>query len=450
MNKSSILTDDQNKAISVLRSFMNSNDRMFVLHGSAGTGKSFTLTHFINNWCSDLSVSLCGTTNKACRVLSDFAISVNLTVNVCTIHSLMGLVLKQVEDHTVLKQQGVNSIKDYDLVIVDECSMVNIELFYYISKTIDSTNVKIVFVGDSHQLPPVGEQMSIVFTSNLPSIALTEIVRQAQGNPIIGLANDIRDAMGSNRTVDIAMHASVNNGTGLAIRNSDKFPKLFKSAFGSDKYLSDSGLFRVVSWTNREVINYNTIIRPIFFGSTPESDFVKGERLVTCGPISVVVAYKNDNAVIRKIVVPTDTEGTVVDCCRCNHPEYPGSNYEVWSIEFKPFLGDKAYNVYVPTSEGSEVLKRDLNDIAELAKNSREPKLRSMYWSKFWSIKEAFTDLRPIYAYTTHRSQGSSYGTVFVDALDMRRNPNRLEALKCLYVAVTRARKLVIINTSTF
>jgi len=47
---------------------------------------------------------------------------------------------------------------------------------------------------------------------------------------------------------------------------------------------------------------------------------------------------------------------------------------------------------------------------------------------------------------TVHKSQGSTFENVFVDAEDILANPNREEALRCLYVAVSRASHNVIVN----
>jgi superfamily I DNA/RNA helicase len=67
-------------------------------------------------------------------------------------------------------------------------------------------------------------------------------------------------------------------------------------------------------------------------------------------------------------------------------------------------------------------------------------------WIDYWKIKRIFTDIRPAYAMTVHKSQGSTFENVFVDAQDILSNPNREEALRCLYVAISRASNNVIVN----
>ena len=67
-------------------------------------------------------------------------------------------------------------------------------------------------------------------------------------------------------------------------------------------------------------------------------------------------------------------------------------------------------------------------------------------WSKFWTLKEAFHNVRHGYATTAPRSQGSTYETSFVDWRDILANRNPTEARRCLYVAFTRAKYRVFLN----
>ena len=446
-----ILTDDQANAVTALKDFTRNSKLQFVLSGPAGSGKSFTLTNFIKNWCSDRTVCMTGTTNKACRVIQNFASTHKLKVEVSTIHSLLGLVVKQREDKTLLVQDGKNTIMDYNLVVIDESSMINEELFNYIITASKNHRIKVIFVGDKHQLPPVHEDSSLVFSpkTTMDSYTLKKIVRQAKGNPIIKLASAIRKAMYDDTVVNILDYAETYDKAGVTIRKGKKFTDLFYSAFGTKRYVRNADSFRVISWTNNKVRYYNNKIRPIFFGYDPKDDFVVGERLVTCAPVQKVVEYQNDKAQ-TKIIMPTDTEGVVRSVSRTVHPDFRGSNYEVWAVEFSPYGEESLVNVYVPTKEGMHAVNNDLNRLATSAKTASNGRERSIMWSKFWTIKNLMSDLRPSHSYTAHRSQGSSYQIAFVDACDIGRNRNRLEALQCLYVAVTRASQLVIINTDTF
>lgn len=78
-------------------------------------------------------------------------------------------------------------LRDADLLVVDECSMVGDEM----AQDLLSFGVKVLVLGDPAQLPPV--KGSGYFTEARPDVLLTEIHRQARDNPIIDLATRIRE-----------------------------------------------------------------------------------------------------------------------------------------------------------------------------------------------------------------------------------------------------------------
>ena len=83
-----------------------------------------------------------------------------------------------------------------------------------------------------------------------------------------------------------------------------------------------------------------------------------------------------------------------------------------------------------------------LNQLAEQARKKALP------WSSFWGYKHTyFHDICPCHAITAHRSQGSTYESTFVDVEDIMANYNRAEALRCLYVAATRAQRVLVMKT---
>jgi len=86
--------------------------------------------------------------------------------------------------HFVLNQDS--EVKRADLVVVDECSMVNQQM----AEDLLSFGTKVLVLGDPAQLPPV--YGTGWFINAKPDFMLTEIHRQAKGNPIIDLATKIR------------------------------------------------------------------------------------------------------------------------------------------------------------------------------------------------------------------------------------------------------------------
>lgn len=80
-----------------------------------------------------------------------------------------------------------SALREMDLLVVDECSMVGDEMAHDLL----SFGVKILVLGDPMQLPPISG--SGFFVNAKPDVLLTEIHRQAEGNPIIALATRIRN-----------------------------------------------------------------------------------------------------------------------------------------------------------------------------------------------------------------------------------------------------------------
>jgi len=87
-------------------------------------------------------------------------------------------------------------------------------------------------------------------------------------------------------------------------------------------------------------------------------------------------------------------------------------------------LGD----VTVPVVRDRDGLKAEVAEYASVGE-----------WKRYWGLKDAFCDLRPSYAITSHKAQGSTYKRVFVDLGDIFSNAQANEALRSAYVAISRA-----------
>ena len=77
---------------------------------------------------------------------------------------------------------------------------------------------------------------------------------------------------------------------------------------------------------------------------------------------------------------------------------------------------------------------------------AQEAKADKRKWRHFWDLKDAFHSLRHAYAITAHRAQGSTYEHAYVDWRDILLNRNRQEAYRCLYVACTRPKKVLVLG----
>lgn len=153
---------------------------VFRLMGYAGTGKTTLATHFAEGMNNPQFAAFTG---KAALVMRKAGCE-----GARTIHSLIYIAEQNKHSGEVkFRLNKQSALNDADLLIIDECSMVNEE----IGKDLLSFKVPILVLGDPAQLPPVSG--AGFFTEHEPDIMLTEIHRQAKDNPIIHLATLARN-----------------------------------------------------------------------------------------------------------------------------------------------------------------------------------------------------------------------------------------------------------------
>ena len=168
----------QSDAIEKVRAWYKAGgDQWFYLAGFAGTGKTTLAQHLVD----ETGAKPCygAYTGKAAAVMNASGCK-----GAGTLHS-KAYIYKMRRDGTVrklLNKAATSPIKKADILVVDECSMVDGEM----GKDLLSFGKPILVLGDPAQLPPV--QGEGFFTSRDPDVMLTEIHRQAEGNPIIQLA----------------------------------------------------------------------------------------------------------------------------------------------------------------------------------------------------------------------------------------------------------------------
>jgi len=155
--------------------------QVFRLFGYAGAGKTTLARHIAENAGGD--VAFAAFTGKAAHVMRQKG-----CVGATTIHSLIYRPSsgdEEGEPSFTIRYDAPAA--DADLIIVDECSMVDEEL----GRDLLSFNKPVLVLGDPAQLPPV--KGGGYFTEGEPDFMLTEIHRQAADNPIIRLSMAIRE-----------------------------------------------------------------------------------------------------------------------------------------------------------------------------------------------------------------------------------------------------------------
>ena len=131
------LNPGQNSAIKI-----GLSEGVFCLSGGPGTGKSYTIGKIIEAFRG--SVCVCAPTGKAVALLKE---KFNVNVAVGTLHRM--LKVKSGKD-LLFGEEMLN----YDMVIVDECSMIDIAMWARLLRSIKN-GTRLILVGDHNQLPPV-------------------------------------------------------------------------------------------------------------------------------------------------------------------------------------------------------------------------------------------------------------------------------------------------------
>lgn len=173
------LSAEQEEAKALILAWIETKDQEFRLGGYAGTGKTTLIKEMIAALRGKVSVGVAAFTGKAVSVLRKKGVP-----RTSTLH---GLLYDSEYDPSKKKVVWIKkSILPYDLVIVDEASMVSTELY----ADLKAHAIKLLFVGDPAQLEPVGDNPNLMRECDF---TLTQIHRQARGNPILRLARHVRN-----------------------------------------------------------------------------------------------------------------------------------------------------------------------------------------------------------------------------------------------------------------
>ena len=166
---------------------MAMENRISIINGYAGTGKTFTVFYITKKLQNQgWIVSKTAPTGRAAKKISGK-----------TIHSWLLPVLEQTKNSFKIIGFIKERFERKECLIVDESSMLDDKLFDKIMEIYHNStfnkNKKIIFVGDSEQLEPVGKGkpfINIIKNKNFPVTTLTKIFRTK--NDIVNFANEIR------------------------------------------------------------------------------------------------------------------------------------------------------------------------------------------------------------------------------------------------------------------
>ncbi len=387
-----------------------------VITGGPGTGKT-TIINIIIGMLenSGYKVELCAPTGRAAKRMSEAT-----GKEAQTIHRLLGSRgdntsdndenLEEVVRH--LKKQVFEKNEDFpieaDVIIVDECSMIDISLMSNLLKAVAS-NTRLILVGDVDQLPSVGPGnvlRDIINSECIKVVKLEQIFRQAQESAIVMNAHRINkgDRPILNETANdfffLSEYDIMNFNNIIVNLVTKRLPKYLN--------LEDSSKIQVLCPMRRTQIGVNNLNEVLQSAINPASvnkkEKVVGATIFREG--DKVMQIKNNYNIEWKI-------------------------YEDNIVKNENLL-DKGLGIF--NGDEGVIQKIDL-ELEKLQVLFDENKVVEYKFSNL-------DDLSLAYAITIHKSQGSEYKAVVIA---IHSGPPMLFTRNLLYTAVTRAKELAVI-----
>ena len=447
-------TEDQSEALKKLAAYIcdNTNDIIFLLTGYAGTGKTSIISSIVRTLeILRLKAVLLAPTGRAAKVLASYAGKQAFTIH------------KKIYRQKSMKEGIGSFVLDRNITrnaffIVDEASMISNssnetsifgsgkvldDLIEYVYSGIDC---KLIIVGDTAQLPPVGSAVSPALDPEvlkdsgfgLISGELKHVVRQSETSGILMNATQIRNQIDENNLA----HPSIDctNFNDMVRLSGEELIEEISNSYGTAGL---EGTIIVVN-SNKQANRYNQGIRNrIFFR---EEEISPGDMIMVVknkyfpededGKIGFIA--NGDIAEVIKIREYEERYGFHFAEMLLRFPDY---NLE---LESKVMLDVLHLDTpALPAEKNSELFKNILADYLHL--KTRRKQYEAVREDPFFSALQ----IKFAYAVTCHKAQGGQWERVFIDQGMFNRNEITIDYLRWFYTALTRSTdKVYLVNFS--
>lgn len=396
------------------------------------------------------AVLLCGPTHKACRQIERALAGYGVQgIQAVTLHAALGLRPRREEDQQVFEpdSRARRLIGPWTrLVVVDEASMVGRELVDLLLAALPDA-ASLVAIGDPAQLQPVGDPGRSPLFDKPIQARLDQVVRH-QG-PILELATATRE-LGIGRPRFIA-RASDHS----AVITHQGFGQWRAAAIRACRDAAREGNIdgaRVLAWTNGAVTRFNADLHKILYGPSA-SPFVVGQPVVSHdaipGPDELPLV---SSTCVMEILAVEQEEGAVEgdellevrEALLLKRRTKAGEKlplWQWWNIEARLAGEGRIVQFQVLDPEHRASWNKACNAIskaAKAAKAKRAKKAAQPLWNLYWSRRDRFGQISPVWALTVHKSQGGTFERVFLHP-DLDRHAHQGERNQLAYVGITRA-----------
>ncbi|POS01629.1 exodeoxyribonuclease-5 [Flavobacterium croceum DSM 17960] len=444
-------TNDQDVFFYKISDFVTNEkfNEIFILKGYAGTGKTTIISTLVNHLVDvKKKYVLLAPTGRAAKVIANYS-----GKNAFTIH-------KKIYFPKKISGGGVGFIKQQNkhkdtIFIVDESSMISDadsdskmyqngslldDLIYYVY---NGTNCKLIFIGDTAQLPPVNLDISPALNSDTLElhydlktdvVELTEVMRQEENSGILHNATLIRNEMKSSFITDFKFQLKKFKDI-VKLTDGYEIQDAIEAAYSNYSIVDTCFIVR----SNKRANQYNQQIRSKILGK---------ENQLATGDFLMVV--KNNYFWLKD----TDeanfiANGDIVEVLEIfSFKELYGFSFAKVKIRMIDYPNQKPFETVLIlntlTSESPSLTFEESNALyQEVMLDYQDEKPA---YKRFQKVKENeyFNALQVKFSYTItcHKSQGGQWNTVFIEQPYL---PNGIgvEYLRWLYTALTRAKNKV-------
>lgn len=448
-NLGNVPTGDQSEALKKMASYIcdNNNDVIFLMTGYAGTGKTSVISSVVKTLdMLRMRSVLMAPTGRAAKVLSSYSGKQAFTIH------------KKIYRQKSSKDGFGNFKLDRNLnkdtfFIVDEASMVSNDsgdssvfgsgklLDDLIEYVYSGTECKLILVGDTAQLPPVGSIVSPALNAaslesygfGLIACELKQVVRQSETSGVLMNATKIRLQVADNELVHPSIDCINFNDT-RRISGEELIDEI-STAYGT---CGMEGTIIVVN-SNKQANRYNQGIRnKIFF------------REEEISPGDMVMVVKNNYSLMEEGEDGAGfiANGDIAEVKKIRkYEERYGFRFADMVLKFPDYDLETEAKVMMdvlhldtpalPSDRSKELYQNILADYMNIKiKRKQFEAVRSNPYFNALQIKFA-------YAVTCHKAQGGQWERVFIDQGMFNRNDITIDYLRWFYTAITRSTERV-------
>ncbi len=469
------LTNEQSGLVKKLDYFLDNNkDKIFLLKGYAGTGKTF-ITKGLTEYFRAIGRNyiLAAPTGKAAKVISSKTRSEAYTIHK-TIYSFKDIAeylddnINGTETYKFYSRLAVNQCSVDTVYIIDEASMVSDiyqeteffrfgsgfllkDLLKFINLDHNDHSKKIIFIGDNAQLPPVGMKSSPAldpeyllnkYALNSSSYELTEVVRQKSESGVMHNSILLRKTLSSK--VFNQLDIDLNFSDLEHIEYSDLISSYLNSC--NNKINGES---IIIAHSNADVTTYNKRIRKYFFPGMQK--ITSGDKMiaVTNNDAHGFFISNGDFGLVRQVLSTTEMRNITLQrkSSKTNLVDKIHITLQFKDIEvgFRDLDGTakffKAKVIENLLYSESSTLSSDEHKALYLdfCIRNKDLKRNSDEFKKTLRSDPYFNALRLKFGYaiTCHKAQGSEWNNVFVKC-NTHQNKLSESYFRWLYTAITR------------